>query len=406
MKTVDSIRCIGLLCLALCLSLNAKAAATIDLSGFGTLGYAATDNQDLQYLTAEAKDGATESGTFKLDSRLGVQLDVDLNDTFSATLQGLSRQNYSGKFTPRVEWAFLKAQFSDEVNLRLGRIGVPFFMISDFREVGYANTSLRPPEDNYIQAPLGSFDGVDLTSYFEIGDTLLSTQFLAGFRDLEGPNGSEVVIKDSYGGVFEMERGPVRARFSYIQTRLGISDPIASGGEFGQALAGGAAFVPALAEPARDFDGLRKKTVFAGLGIILDLGPWAISGEYTQRRLKNSLIPSFNAWYLTAAYRYGDFTPFATVSQLTQTSKDRVDLPQIPELEEASDALNSVYQKGDQQSIILGLRWDLYDSAALKVQVERISSKAIGENFVEREGRTPPIGADVNLFSIALDFTF
>jgi len=382
------------------------AAFPVNISGFGTLGYSAIDSKEAEYVTGEARDGATDSGTIELDTRLGIQIDKDFSNRLSGTIQGLSRQTYDGKFAPRVEWAFLRAQLNDSVNFRIGRIGVPFFMISDFREVGYANSSLRPPEDTYIQAPLGSFDGLDITSYHELGDTLFTAQFVAGFREQNGPNGSAIEIKDSYGGVFDIDRGSLRLRFSYIRTRLGISDPLASGGELYETLRDNSALVPALVEPAIEFNGQRKPATFAGIGFELNLDAWSFSGEYTQRRLKNSLIGSFDAGYLTAAYRWRDFTPYATVSQLTQTSKTRANLPPIPALAPLEAILNDVYDAGDQQSLIFGLRWDFYDRAALKFQFDQIKSKEVGENIID-SGEVPvPDGETINLYSVALDFIF
>ena len=45
--------------------------------------------------------------------------------------------------------------------MRVGRVGLPVFMISDYRNVGYANTMLRPPAEMYSQVPINSIDGVD-----------------------------------------------------------------------------------------------------------------------------------------------------------------------------------------------------------------------------------------------------
>lgn len=123
------------------------AEPMFNFSGFGTLGYGISDSSDSEYRTGRARDGADDSGTFGVDSRLGLQLDAGLSETVSATVQALARQNFDGEFTPEIEWAFVKAQLNDSVSLRVGRIGVPFFMVSDFREVGFANTLLRPPED-------------------------------------------------------------------------------------------------------------------------------------------------------------------------------------------------------------------------------------------------------------------
>jgi len=55
-----------------------NAETTFSLSGFGTLGYALSDSSEFEYRTGAATDGADDSGTFKVDSRFGLQVDSSL----------------------------------------------------------------------------------------------------------------------------------------------------------------------------------------------------------------------------------------------------------------------------------------------------------------------------------------
>jgi len=388
----------------LCHPISALAKLDFDFSGFGTLGYAISDNSETEYLVGRSLDGADDSGTFKLDTKLGVQFDTSLDDRTSATLQVTSSQNYDGEFTPEVEWAFLKSQMSDSISLRFGRMGVPFFMVSDFRKVGYANTVLRPPEDTYFLAPLDSFDGLDLTGDFEWGETEVSAQTIFAYRDIDGTGETKVSLRDGYGGNIAFERGIARLQLSYIQTRLGIDSP-----EFkplADGLAQAAVVFPVLAEAAEDFNGKLKKSTFFGVGLELDLDPFWLAAEYTQRRFTKSFLSSQNAWYVTGAYRWKNFTPYITLSQVTQTSKTEVEVPDLPILEPLAGPLNDNYASSDQNSAIVGMRWDFMPGAALKIQAENISRKVQGASFTRGNELQRGKGDDVKLFSLTLDFTF
>ena len=55
----------------------------------------------------------------------------------------------------------VQAQVTPGIALRAGRMGAPFFAVSDFRDVGFANVALRPPTDVYNQVPVSHFDGAD-----------------------------------------------------------------------------------------------------------------------------------------------------------------------------------------------------------------------------------------------------
>jgi len=73
------------------------------------------------------------------------------------------------EFTGEIAWAFVKAKVSDSLSFRAGRIGLPVYMISDSRNVGYANTMLRAPVEMYAQVPLERVDGVDVVYQTSFG---------------------------------------------------------------------------------------------------------------------------------------------------------------------------------------------------------------------------------------------
>jgi len=380
------------------------AGMDFNLSGFGTVGYAISDNASYEYTLGQRPNGADDTGSFEPDSRLGVQLDADVDDKTSVTVQLLSSQNYAGEFTPEVEWAFLKSPLNDSIVLRVGRIGVPFFMVSDYRYVGYANTTLRPVENSYYLASLGRFDGMDLTGYFDWGDTEITAQATFGYGDEAGSFDIDYSFRDGIGGFLSFERGSTRLRFGYIQTRISLrSETI---GQIADGFNQAATVYPELANDATDFSTNRKKASFFGIGLELDLEPIALAAEFNQRNVADSFFPSYNAWYITAAYRWRDFTPYVTFSQLTQTSKTEVNLPDNPLLAPLDEILTSIYDAGNQSSAIVGMRWDFMENAAAKFQAENISREGQGASFIQKDGAESDIGTDVKVFSFSVDFTF
>ncbi len=157
---------------------SAQAATAIGehftLSGFGTLGAVLTNTVDAQFVTPGQTRGATNSPATHIDSKLGVQLGAKAGDTFSATAQVLVRDTYQGNWKPGLEWLFGKVQFNPTVAPRVGRIGTPLFAVSDFRNVGYANTFLRPPVNVCGQVAFSNFDGADLLLQHTVGGVALA----------------------------------------------------------------------------------------------------------------------------------------------------------------------------------------------------------------------------------------
>ena len=148
--------------LLLALSAGTASAATFDVSGFGTAGFVITDTDKAEFVRGSQPVGADSSGDVGVDSIAGVQATVHLTDTISGTTQVLLRRLYNDGFELDVPLAFLKAQVNKDFAVRLGRLPLPVFLVSDFRQVGYANTWIRPPVEVYGQVPLDNVDGVDV----------------------------------------------------------------------------------------------------------------------------------------------------------------------------------------------------------------------------------------------------
>lgn len=394
----------------LLLSVRAIASDAIEsnrlsFSGFGTLGYAATDSDTAEYRTGKAQDGADKKGSFEVDSRLGVQADFQFSRNSSATLQLLAREGEEGRPEVLPEWAFLKRQLNDSVSVRAGRIGLGIYMASEIREVGFAHPMLRPPEETYVQVPLYSFDGVDIIGHFDFGETHVSIQAIAGKRKMDFYDDLRVDMKLIVGFNIIAETDHWRWRITHNRGKLNVSsDDLLS---LGQVIATLSAQFPQLAEVSADLDNEYKDASFTGFGVEYEQGNMFMHAELTGRSV-NQYMPDTTGWYLAAGIHMGSFAPYAYVSQLRQTSKDSIDFPDIPDpdLQAVAAAVDNIYSSVDQQSIAAGFRWDFKPNIAFKAQVEHINFENSGINFA-RLGDEPRTGSDsVNLYSVVFDFIF
>jgi hypothetical protein len=121
----------------------AGASAEINFRGFGSVvgGQAVSVDEGQKVL------GYTDTVNFKQDSLMALQMDSDLGDGLSATMQLISR----GKddFDLNVEWAYLTYELTDELQVSAGRIRAPFYRYSDFLDVRYAYNWVTAPERVY-----------------------------------------------------------------------------------------------------------------------------------------------------------------------------------------------------------------------------------------------------------------
>ena len=128
-------------------------AADDDLGIYGFLSVGASmlvnnnENED------KGVDGVTldgfddQSGNFKQDAIFGLQITKQINESTSATGQLVSRG--TSDYNTEASWAFVTYNANKDLDLRMGRLRIPFFYYSEFLEVGYAYNWIRTPSDVY-----------------------------------------------------------------------------------------------------------------------------------------------------------------------------------------------------------------------------------------------------------------
>lgn len=410
--------------LALPFAMSAAYAAdnlpTVKISGFGTGALTFTDTNKAEFGRPNQATGAKKSPRTGVDSNLGLQASTDINPWLSATVQGLVRKDGQEGFGAELAWAFVKAKVSDEVSVRVGRVGLPVFMISDYRNVGYANTMLRPPSDMYSQVPFDSIDGVDGTYQTSFGDTTLTGQLAFGKTERVLSTGPASVVhleaKKMLALNLVAEHGPLTVRLGRASAKATIADSVSFNTLASGLRAAGAGYgfaqLPALANDLAVND---KKVSFTSAGAILDLNNFLVQTEIGKRKT-DSYINDTTSWYVMGGYRFGKFLPYISHSSL---KADNIVANTVPAacpagfpaactptlrvLSAGVTRLTTTGTQGQQSTDTIGVRWDLHPSAALKVQIDRIKPKhGQGLLLQPAAGFTGP----VTVGAVAVDFVF
>ncbi|MGB4497477.1 MAG: hypothetical protein WBI40_02160, partial [Methylococcaceae bacterium] len=153
--------------------------ADVSLSGFGTAGFAMSD-QHYKY-----QRFINDDGTFKRDSLLGSQIDIQFNNEFSATVQG--------KFAPSKEqestwdaslvWACLSWRPTNDWLVRLGKQRVPMYMYSETMDVGVTYDFAILPIEMYSTAPNTDYLGGSVSKNWDTNWGELSLEGYLGEAD-------------------------------------------------------------------------------------------------------------------------------------------------------------------------------------------------------------------------------
>ena len=409
------------------------------LSGFGTLGVSRTSTDDALFNYPGQGGGVDKQMGLEPDTKIGVQGSYKFTDTVSGTAQVLTKYRASGQYQPEFEWAFAKWQALPSLSVRGGRIGAPYFMISDFRDVGYANTAIRPPLDVYGQVPVSSFDGADVSYQTELAGanvtaTLWGGNSRAEFSSSLTSNGgavdpSVIKVKNSLGLNLqaELDNG-LTVRLGHAGGALSVESSVADQ-LIGAARTNFGGIAPNdVAAIANTLTTEGARASFSGIGLAYDQNNIVLATEFTKRKVKKGYIPSTTGWYVLGGYRFGNILPYVIVSKI-KVDDPNATTPSTPTVTAVAGGgnagartllggmqavLNS--QKLEQRTLSVGARWDVSRSLALKAQFDRVT-KPSGSNGLFL---VPDLGADlargnssflntkknINVISLAVDFVF
>lgn len=410
-----SIRCRLLAgCLSVfCFSAVAAAADNLRFNGFATLGIASSDDEQLEFRRDITEESGSRDGEWRLDvdSLLGLQWNVKLSEQWDATAQVVLRDRAKQSLGESLEWAFLRYRWRDGSDLRIGRLGLDVYMLSDYRYVGYAYPWVRPVPDFYGIVPLFHFDGIDYSHRFDFDAGSLWLKLFYGRSDSYFPTNDEpfeLNVDPLWGYTLLYEQEPWRVRVSSIRVELGSEPPADA---LHAALAAATPLWPEAASISEQLRLKGSKVDYDAIGVAYDDNHWLIQSEFAHIDGNRATTPSSRSAYLSVGHRFGAYTPYLVIAGAKpDQSPHRPGLPPLPPalaamlepLRAASElALNNTRE--DQRGIGVGLRWDFLPQKSLKLQWDRWRVDADGQVLWLTDFTESPTDRTVNVFSVTVD---
>jgi hypothetical protein len=379
-------------------------------SAFGTLGLVHSSEDRADFTASPlAPDGPgfTDAWSPDVDSRLGAQVMARFTPQLSAMLQVISEQRYNDTYTPHVEWANITYQPIPELGLRVGRIVLPTFLISDSRKVGYANPWVRPPVEVYSLSPIFDSDGAYVSYKVHLGEVVNTVVGTYGQSSFGYPHAGQFSVKRLRVIADTVEYGAATLHIAYQASSFTYSaaDPLFDA--FRQ-------FGPQGVALANKYNLDDKPAQVITAGALYDPGKWFVTGEWGQRSLHSAAGEAI-AWYVSGGYRLAKFTPYLTYSRAkpdSNTTDPGLSLSGLPpNLAGAAAGLNAALNSflgtlAAQKTISIGSRWDVMKNVDLKVQYDHINLGAGSAGTLVNVQPDFQRGATVNVASITIDFVW
>lgn len=370
--------------------------------GFGTLGLARSASPEAQFVRDLSQPQGLSAGRWsgKIDNILGLQGNWQITPEYEAVAQVVSHYRWDNSYRPELMWAFLKWEPNPTLRLRAGRIGTDFFMQADSRFVGYANLTVRPANDYYGALPFHYFNGADIQATLPAsqGPGLWRAKLFAGHTGEQAPLAGELWNLGQaplVGGHLEYRRGPwlVRGGYAHIHFAHELPAPVA---DLRNTLA-----PLGFADQAEALS-VKRQSRFYSLGAVYDEGPLMAQLMLNQIDHDSTLFQNSHAGYALVGYRIGTITPYAGYAWVRSTRKSftPTNAPVLDKLI-ATVLADSHSHQG---TLSLGVRWDVAQNIALKLQLDRVRGNA--DSLFPYRWETPAWNGRTTVVSAIMDFVF
>lgn len=404
------------------------AAADISVSGFGTVGYARSD-QAYNYQRV-----VNDAGTFKRDSVLGVQLDAKLNNEFGFTLQGKAASSIKNDkdIDATISWAFLSWRPSNDWLIRVGRVRDSLYLHNENMDVGTTFDFARLPAEVYTTSQTTDGDGVSVDKTWNIDGGELTLQGYRGIarthyrfyrRDAVAPLFSSgayfVPVKlNVFGMALTWLRDDNTFRASYADTYIKITDDQVMPATFPYvALAPGVGYYQTtdlLPGPGVPTEKNIHAVVYAmGMDVAVGGGVRAM-GEYVRRNVRNiETGPDSQGGYLALLKPIGAWTPYVSVACLEVMPRTRNLYNRVNGNTVSGSALLNASQRAgadgiiayDQATWALGSSYRITPTSKVKAEWARTRTGDMS-SFID----APPGGESgkktINVFSFSYNVVF
>lgn len=402
-----------LLCIATLFSADLLALETnssdFKINGFGTVGLTKSSDKELGFREMVSQKGVFDENDWGQNSDLGIQANYYATDKLDFGIQLLAKQRNENSLDKTISWAYLNYKISPKIDIKLGRVGVDTFMMSDYRHVGFTHLWTHLPTEFYGAHPVNAVDGIDLVFKQSLYDGLFRAKVWLGQAkyDFYSTDLSEVELNQLFGTTVTWENDTWNFRLTYSQTKAKIKNNTIKPLEQALQQASLAGWPEATNYSDLTID--NKMIRYYAAGVSYDSADWLIQSEMGLIDADSLLTSGTVSGYLSIGRKLGSVTPFI-VGAWTKALEDRLIMPAptlgayIPLQQISQYVFDQFYTA--QHTFSIGARWDVQPKVALKAQWDKTWIDAYGGLTLDRPNGAIAEKRQLDTFSITIDFLF
>lgn len=355
-----------LLCISTLFSDGSLALETnssdFKINGFGTVGLTKSSDKDLGFREMVSQKGVFDEYDWGQNSNLGIQANYYATDKLDFGVQLLAKQRNENSLDKTITWAYLNYKISPKIDIKLGRVGVDTFMMSDYRHVGFTYFWTHLPTEFYGAHPVNAVDGIDLVFKQSLFDGLLRAKIWLGQAkyDFYSSDLSEIELNQLFGTNVSWENDTWNFRLTYSQTKANIKNNTIEPLEQALQQASLAGWPEAANFADLTIDG--KMIHYYAAGVSYDKYDWLIQSEISTINADSQLTSGTVSGYLSIGRKIGSVTPFI-VGAWSKNRNDRLIMPAptigayIPLQQISQYVFDQFYTS--EHTFSVGARWDV-----------------------------------------------
>lgn len=384
--------------LILLVSSFVRAESEFRVSGFGTIGVVTTDSDDFGYRADFSKTG----GVFENDidfaegSNLGLQFDIIASDEIDFVVQAVYRDQKKLDLDSAINLAFVRYAPNPNWSFRIGRTAYDLFLLTEYRDIGYAYTWAHIPSEIYGIIPHRYLDGVDVTFSKPIGDITFAAKLFYGENEFPltayGSSSAGLFRLDNTIGLaldFHSMNWEVAINRTRLKFDSQVSEPLVEALVQMDALVPNfSAIWPNSMEFARDIEVDNRDGIYTSISGQYRFDSVTVISELSKISSESLGVPGVESGYLSGIYHYNAHNFFTSLA-FSDSEEFKLEginlaaLEQVPfglEAYEGAELLLN-YFTINQKTFSLGWRWDFDPNMSFKLQLDHTRIDKGGSTF-------------------------
>nr|WP_297349075.1 hypothetical protein [uncultured Glaciecola sp.] len=378
----------------------AWAGPDVRVSGFGTIGFVTTDSREFGYRADFSKSGRVFKNDFDFaeSTNLGIQFDIIASDQIDLVFQAIYRDQEDIDLGSALNLAFVRYAPSANWSFRLGRTAFDMFLLTEYRDIGYAYSWAHVPTEIYGVIPHRYLDGVDVTYSQPLGDITLSAKLFYGKNKFavtafSAPDAPQFKFDNIIGLALDFQS--INWDIAVNHTRLKFDSQAIQPLIVGMSQLD--AFVPNFSYiwpnavdfvHAADLD--NRKGSYTSISGQYRFETVTIISEIAKNRTDSLAIQGVESGYVSGIYHYNSHNFFTSIAfsdtekfDLDATGINLVALGQIPGGLEAYAGSKFIlnYYSINQTTTSIGWRWDFAQNISFKLQLDHTRINDGGSTF-------------------------